>query len=114
MVNKDKKILFIAVCNFLRDNRILEKYCYNAAVYHKIDLPSDIRPDGRTKLIFKRLLREVNPFDSYQVYEFINRFDTAFDWMEAPEGHDFWGEISNKWRKEYTLYIKKYENMRDI
>jgi hypothetical protein len=114
MVNKDKKILFIAVCDFLRENKILEKYCYNAAVYHGIKFPEDARPVDKTKITFGALIRYVNPFDSYQVDEFISRFDTAFDWMETPEGHNFWDEISNKWRKEHTLYIKKYENMRDI
>jgi hypothetical protein len=113
MLNK-KQVVIIAVCNFLRDNKVLERYCYNAAVFHNIKIPENATPVDRTKIIFDKLIKRVDSMYSYYISEFISQFDTSFDWMETPEGHAFWVDISSKWREKYISYIKKYDNMRNI
>jgi hypothetical protein len=110
-----KKIFFITLCGFLRDNKALERYCYNASVYHSINLPEDMRLGERTKLVFKKLLFSKNSFDydkNYNSENFITRFETAFDWDDTPEGFEFWEDISNRWKEYWDG--KKYEIVRNI
>jgi hypothetical protein len=113
---KFKKDLFITLCIFLRDNKALERFCYNASVYHSINLPEDMRLGERTKLVFKRILfssRIDLDYDrNYTSANFISRFQTAFDWDDTPEGFEFWEDISNRWKEYWDG--KKYEIVRNI
>lgn len=111
-----KKIFFITLCSFLRDNKALERYCYNASVYHSIDLPEGMRLGERTKLVFNEILFnpriDLNYERRHNTANFISRFETAFDWEETPEGFDFWEDISNRWKEYWDG--KKNEIMRYI
>ena len=114
-----KNKLFILVCTFLKENRILEKYCYNAVMYHKIDMPENIKLVEKTRIIFDNVLFQNKALDDvYSAYSysfnFMSLFETAFDWAETPEGIDFWFDVSDKWRNYWKENINKYENMRNI
>ena len=112
-----KEFFFITLCGFLRDNKALERYCYNASVYHSINLPEDMRLGERTKLVFKKLLfNPIIDLDCDRIYKslnFISRFETAFDWDATPEGFNFWEDISERW-KYYFNEKRENENMRFI
>ena len=103
-----KEIIIKEFITFLKENNVYQRYKMNisCSLFGGYNIMGYIFGFKSKVLgVYKR--QPHNPYNPFAVENYINN---AFTWNETKEGHKFWSNLDQKWRKVVVnkkLYIQE-------
>ena len=79
------KFILKRFCSFLKENNIYDSFLYNCYLF------------GNNECTIENMVYFITV--GIKQYKGIYLISDAFDWGETSEGHAFWQDLNDKWRK---------------
>ena len=92
------------IVNCLKENHAYDRFKNNLIEQHQSEF-NNLYPffDILSLSSFKKILDGSKYKDSYN-YHINEVINYAFTWSDTKEGHEFWCQLDEKWRKKMTNY----------